>query len=201
MGLDIFALVTEWKPAVAAYREAGGLDFYWDANVARNERYYEGNQSDELPELPYLEEWDLPGGRRSFMAAAEYYDFVRPHLPEPIRAPADTAFGMVLPGYGFEDWLPEDRNELMIDASAPGDGALLYAMRPATARKVSEIEIDWASLQKIADEHPYPEDGPQHISDHRNLHADTLEWVAQAHLAAVASAAARGRGIIAIISQ
>jgi hypothetical protein len=197
MGLDITVLVTEWEPAVAAYR-ARGMDFFWDANVARNERFHAGDRSPDLPELPFLDEWDMPGGRSSFLHARESYDHLRPHVPPELRARLDTAFGAVLPGWDVE-WIPEDRDDLSTDAGVTRDhdGGLYYAMRPATAKTVAAIEIPWDELDRIGDEHPVPTDHPQH----EYLHATAIQFMAGAHLNAVADAAARGRGVIGLLTH
>src|SRR5947208_11901772 len=101
MGLNIYCLVTEWDPAVAAYRDAGGLGFYWDAGRVHNVEFADLDDDGAPPDLPYLEEWRMPGSLRNFAAAAEYYDFLRPHLPESIRVPADEVLSVVLPDSGF----------------------------------------------------------------------------------------------------
>ncbi len=197
MGLDITVLVTEWEPAVAAYR-LGGMDFYWDANVARNERFYAGSPGDDLPELPYLDEWDMPGGRSSFLQACDSWDHLRAFAPPALRASLDTAFGAVLPGWGV-DWIPEDRDDLSVDAGASPDhvGGLYYAMRPATAKAIAAIEIPWDELDRLDELHPVTEDTPEH----EYLHSSAIQFMAGAHLAAVAGAAARGRGVIGLLTH
>jgi hypothetical protein len=196
MGVDVTVLVTEWEPAVAAYR-AGGMDFFWDANAARNERFYAGDRSGALPELPFLDELDMPGGRRSFLYPCEFYDHLRRYLPGDLRGRLDTAFGAVLPGWGV-DWIPEDRDDLSADAAVPadGEGGLYYAMRPATASAIAAIDVPWDELDRVGDLHPVPEDEP----NHEYLHSDVLRWVAGMHLEAVADAAAQTRGVIGLIT-
>ena len=66
MGVEIHALVTDWEAAVAACREAGGLDFYWDTD-----------------ELPYADEFYLPSGRRYHEVAV--CGGGRDHRPRPPR--------------------------------------------------------------------------------------------------------------------
>lgn len=196
MGLDITVLVTEWEPAVAAYRR-GGMAFFWDANVARNERFSAGDRSADLPELPFLDEWDMPGGRRSYLYPCASWDHLRQYVPADLRASLDTAFGAVLPG--DSDWIPEDRDDLSSDAGADPDyaGGLYYAMRPATARAIAAIEVPWDELYRLDELHPVPEDNP----DHEYLHASAIQIMAGAHLNAVADAAARGRGVIGLITH
>ena len=195
MGLDITVLVTEWEPAVAAYR-LGGMDFYWSANVARNERFYAGSPGDDLPELPYLDEWDMPGGRSSFLYACDSWDHLRAHVSVELRASLDTAFGAVLPGE-YVDWIPSERDDLSVDAGVvSSSGGLYYAMRPATASAIAAIEVPWDELDRLDELHPVPGDNP----DHEYLHASAIQFMAGAHLAAVADAAARGRGVIGLIT-
>lgn len=198
MGLDISVLVTEWEPTVAAYRAAGGLDFYWNANVARNERFYAGDRGDDLPELPYLDEWEVMGGRSSFLYPCDSWDHLRAYVPDGLRASLDTAFGAVLPG-DFVDWIPDERDDLSLDAGIAGDssGSLYYSMRPATAKAIAAIEIPWDELDRLSELHPVPEDNP----DHQYLHAGAIQWAAGTHLRAVAEAAALGRGVIGILSH
>ena len=198
MGVDVTVLVTEWEPAVAAFR-VGGMDFFWDANAERNDRFEAGDRSGDLPELPFLDEWDMPGGRSSFLYPCESYDHLRRYLPDDLRGRLDTAFGAVLPGWDV-DWIPADRDDLSSDAAIPApddDSGLYYAMRPATARAIAAIDIPWDELTRVSNLHPVPEDQPYH----EYLHADVLQWTAAMHLHAVADAAARGRGIIGLITH
>ncbi len=184
MGADLYALVTEWAPAVAACRDAGGLDFFWDAE-----------------DLPYADEVDLPSGR-GYYEAADYYEFVRPHLPAHLREPADAAFRMVVPGWGW-DWLPDDRDDLSADAGVQCDGALIYALRPATAAAVHAIDLPWDELREIGERHPIPDErrAPPRQHMYMVLDWDDFEWRMRAHLDCVADAATTGRGVIAIVSQ
>lgn len=69
-------------------------------------------------------------------------------------------------------------------------------MRPATARTIAGIEIPWDELYRIGELHPVPEDNP----DHEYLHVDAIQMMAGSHLNAVADAAARGRGVIGLIT-
>jgi hypothetical protein len=196
MGLDITVLVTEWEPAVAAYR-ANGMDFFWSANAARNERFSAGDQSEDLPELPFLDEWDMPGGRRSFLYPSESWDHLRVHVPAELRARLDTAFGAVLPG-DYAEWIPEDRDDLSVDAGIThhDGGGLYYAMRPATAKAIAAIDVPWDELYRLDELHPVPGDHP----DYGCLHAMAIAVMAGMHLNAVAEAAARGRGVIGLIT-
>lgn len=184
MGVDIYALTTEWAPAVAAYRDAGSLDFYW--------------QTDELP---YLDDCSLPGGK-AFLEAGYYYDLLRSHLPPQLREPADLAFGLVLPG--DEEWMPADRDDLTADAGT-GDGLdIIYAFRPSRAAEVGDIAVPWAELRAIADDHPVPPELVAPPGTRNGMYAvldwDVFEWHAGTHLNTVAAAAREGRGIITVLS-
>ena len=183
MGVDIYGLVADWDATVAAAREAGGLDFFWDVD-----------------ELPYADEFYLPSGRR-YYEVADYYGYVRRHLPGRLRAPADAAFGMVCPGWG-EEFLVEDRDDLSADAGVQC-GDLIYAFRPATARAVAAIEVPWDELRAIGERHPIPDDCTDPPREYLNtvLDWDDFEWRIRTHLECVADAAATGRGVLAIISQ
>jgi len=195
MGVDITVLVTEWEPAVAAYR-ANGMDFFWEANADRNDRLDEGDRSGDLPELPFLDDWDMPGGRRGHLYPCKSWDHLRPHVPTELRARLDTAFGAVMPGE--YDWIPEDRDDLSVDAGVThhDGGGLYYAMRPATARTIAAIDIPWDELARLGELHPVPEDHP----DHEFLQVMTISLIAGPHLNAVADAATRGRGVIGLIT-
>ena len=194
MGLDVFALVTQWEPAVAAYRAAGGLGFYWDANVARNERFTAGDESDALPELPFLTEVQLPGGRSSYLWAGEYYDFLRPYLPAPMRAAADATFGLLLPHLDL-DWAPPRRDDLAADAGTEPSGNVLYALRPESVRAVLAGQPPWDDLLAMAEQHPFaPEPQPEYVND------STFQVTAGQHLATLARAAEGGHGVVTVIS-
>jgi hypothetical protein len=197
MGVDITVLVTEWEPAVAAYR-ANGMDFFWDANADRNDRFDAGDRSGDLPELPFLDEWDMPGGRRSFLHPCEFWDHLRPHVPVELRARLDTAFGAVLP-VDCVDWVPEDRDDLSVDAGIThhDDGGLYYAMRPATAKAIAAIDVPWDELDRLSELHPVPEDHRYH----EYLHVSVLTFTASMHLSAVVDAANSGRGVIGLITH
>ena len=194
MGLDVFALVTQWEPAVAAYR-AAGLGFYWDANVARNERFTAGDESDALPELPFLTEVALPGGRSSYLCAGEYYDFLRPYLPTSMRAAADATFGLLLPHLDL-DWAPPRRDDLAADAGIEHDGNVLYALRPESVHAVLAGQPPWDDLLAIAAQHPVAPGPPQseYVND------STFQVTAWQHLATLARAAQDGRGVVTVIS-
>lgn len=200
MGVDICALVTEWEPAVAAYRAAGGLDFYWDANVARNERFAAGDESDDLPELPYLVEVDLPGGRSSYLAAGEYYEFLRPHLPAAMRAAADATYGLLLPHLGPE-WAPELRNDLAADAGIQACSDVFSALRPESVRDVLAGQPPLAQLLAIAEQHSLALETDVHLSLHHLVNDGQFEMTVRAHLATLESAAENGRGVVTIVSQ
>ncbi|TDP92818.1 hypothetical protein [Labedaea rhizosphaerae] len=194
MGVDVFALVTAWEPAVAAYRAADGLDFYWDANVARNQRFLAGDESDDLPELPFLTEVELPGGRSSYLCAGEYYDFLRPHLPTPMRAAADATFGLLLPHLGPE-WAPPRHDDLAADAGIEPSANVLYALRPESVRDVLAGQPPWEEVLAIAERYPVrPEPEPNYANE------DTFQLTAWQHLATLASASADGRGVVTVIS-
>jgi hypothetical protein len=193
VGIDVFALVTEWEPAVGAFREAGGLDFYWDANVARNDRYTAGADSDDLPELPYLTEVDVPGGK-GFLEPAAYYDQLREHLPPSLRDPADALFGMIVPGDDFYEWISEDRDDIVTDSGVSG-GGMLYSFRPATAAAVAALTVPWDDLAAFAEAHPVHDDGLRYFPQWSGV-----EWVVQAHHRCAQSAAEQGRGVIMVLS-
>jgi hypothetical protein len=69
-------------------------------------------------------------------------------------------------------------------------------MRPATALAIASIEVPWDELDRLDELHPVPEDNP----DHEYLHSSAIQLMAGSHLAAVADAAARGRGVIGLIT-
>jgi hypothetical protein len=69
-------------------------------------------------------------------------------------------------------------------------------MRPATAAAIAAIEVPWDELYRIGELHPPPDDHP----DRDYIGVSGLEWGASGHLSAVADAAARGRGVIGLIT-
>lgn len=119
-------------------------------------------------------------------------------MPPDLRVRLDTAFGAVLPGWDV-DWIPEDRDDLSPDADAAPDyrGGLYYAMRPATAKAIAAIEVPWDDLYRLGEQHPVPADHPEH----EYLDVGVLAIAAGAHLNAVADAAARGRGVIGLLTH
>jgi hypothetical protein len=121
-----FGLVTDWLPAVAAYRDAG-VDGLWE-------------------DPPFATVQDYPGGW-AFRAAEFYYDSLRPFLPAPLRAPADAYWSVI---YGDER--PDD---LAADSGVPHepDERLWYAMRPSTAAATLALAraVPWTEIGAIAD--------------------------------------------------
>ncbi|MET9264516.1 hypothetical protein [Amycolatopsis sp. NPDC004079] len=186
MGIDVFALVADWAPTVAAYREAGGSGFYWDYD-----------------DQPYFTEHRLPGGK-AFLEAGQYYDLLRPHLPERLRQPADAVFGQVLPCAVVYDWTAEDRDDLAADAGLDGSGDVIYAFRPDTAAAVARLPVPWEELAAAAEEHPVPGEHLAPAGTRAGMWQvvdwDSFHWHASAHLAAVTDAVQAGRGLVTMVS-
>ncbi|MBC6461337.1 hypothetical protein [Actinomadura sp. HBU206391] len=203
MGTDVFALVTHWEPMVAAFRAAGGLDFYWEANVRQNEElqaaWAAGRSAPpgDMPNLlPYADEHDFWGGR-AFMVAGEYYDSLRPHLPPDLRDPADAFVRMLYPD-NFRTGYETRSNDLSVDAGAPCDPDVLYAMRPATVRAALDraAAVPWAALARIGDRTTLPErPDSRYVPEYATWEAivhHQREWLHEA--------ATTDRGLVVIMS-
>jgi hypothetical protein len=204
MGTDVFALTTRWEPMVAAFRSAGGLGFYWDANARHNEEPRatwaagERSASSGPPNLlPYATESDFWGGR-AFVVAGDYYDCLRPHLPVGLRKSADALMRLLYQGV-FD---PDPRawsDDLSVDAGVPRDPDVLYAMRPATVRTALDRDgaLPWADLARVAGRVTITEPwGRRYVPDYT-----AFESVIQHQRAWLREAAAADRGLVVIISQ
>ena len=200
MGIDVFALVTDWEPTVAAFRRCGGLDFYWNANLRLNEGLEAARVAggpvlleDDPEPLPYAVTRDFPGGR-SFLEAGFYYDFFRDHLPPAVREPADAFLHMLH---------PEERertDDLSADAGVPPDAGVLYAMRPATVRTALSraAAVPWTAMAEIGERTVVPEmSGSRYVPDY-SVFADYLVHRQHGWLL---EAAAAGRGLVAVLSH
>jgi hypothetical protein len=196
VGTDVFALITQWDPIVADFRAARSLDFYWDAYDPYNDAFLAaqaaGRPTPEPPEqlLPYAVERPYRGGF-SFVAAGWYYTFLRPHLPDDLRASVSTFLDLV---YGEDR--PDDLHE---DAGVRTDPSTFYTMRPATARlaHTHAEAVPWDALEEAAADIVVPEMvNDRHIPDFESaliaIHRQR-DWIAEA--------AATDRGIVVIISQ
>jgi hypothetical protein len=163
MGIDIVCLVVDWESAVAAYRQKG-LAFYWNACLARNERYTASGASwpyppglDELPGLPGAADLDVWCGTRAFHLVSDFYeDAFRPALTDELR----RAFEPVLPLLALceEIAVPFDRQCLLTDtglAEPPtSESWPLYALRPNTVGEVLDAaqSLPWPELDKFVDD-------------------------------------------------
>jgi hypothetical protein len=176
MGTDVYGLVTDWERVVADCREAGGLDFFWDADM----------------ELPYADVVELPGGRARYELSV-YYDRLRPHLPARLRDDADTVFGPTIPDMSY-DWQQGKVDDLSADTNVRCGADVMVAMRPATARAFAAIDLPWDDLDAIGKR--LPDD------DSRTLvpRWDAFHWRMGALLRCVHDAAAAGRGVVVIES-
>jgi hypothetical protein len=197
--MDVYALITQWDPMVAAYRDAGGLGFFWDANLRQIEELDAAEAAGkpisykDIPDrLPYAIERDFGVGR-SFMEASRYYYYFAPHLPPAIRDPADAFVDMLYP----DD--PADSDDLSADAGAPRDGNVAYAMRPATVRTALDraAAVPWTAMAEIGERTVVPEMADsRYVSDYA-MFADCVfyqqrDWLREA--------AAAGRGLVVILS-
>lgn len=141
MGYHAFCLITEWPPAVTAYREAGGMDFYWHADDPVDL---------DSPTLPYTIERDFMGGW-AFQAAVFFYESLRPHLPDPVLRPTDAYLEMIYSEVRDAPYI----NDLARDAHiepGKGDTYLWYAMRPDTASRAARLAdaVPWSRIESVA---------------------------------------------------
>ncbi|MFC3492610.1 hypothetical protein [Glycomyces rhizosphaerae] len=149
MGIDIYALIMDWKPAVEAYRAAGGLDFYWDASaqidfeVERARRRRTPLPWPEVPQVvPFAEEqWAPPG--KAFTAAGTFYLELSDHLEPELLARTAPVFDTIYPQK------MSDINDLKADSGGPDDFDVLYALRPSSVELMLErIEaLPWEAMR------------------------------------------------------
>jgi hypothetical protein len=205
MGIDIVSLSIDWETAVAGYR-ANGLDFYWDAVQARNERFTAaGNPApcppelDELPGLPGAEDPDLWCGTRAFHLVAYFYeDALRPALTDALRSACEP----VLPLLALceEIPVPFDRQCLLTDtglAEPPASGGSpLYALRPSTVREVLDAarSLSWPELDDFV------EDLDDDITEVEGYSYVMLRSFALQQLDCLRQAAQRDHGVVLILS-
>jgi hypothetical protein len=141
MSYQPICLITEWLPAVAAYRAAGGMDFYWQADEPPDL---------DTPTLPYTIERDFFGGW-AFQEAAWFYQSLRPHLPAPVLQPTDAFLKMIYPEACDGEYI----NDLATDANVePGtEDHMRYAMRPSTVTQAVTLStiVPWTQIETIGD--------------------------------------------------
>lgn len=202
MGIDIVCLTVDWESAVAGYREKG-LEFYWDACQARNERYEAAGspwpsppELDELPGLPGAEDPDLWCGTRAVYLMADFYeDALRPALTDELRRASEP----VLPLLALCDEIPVsfDRQCLLTDAGLtepPADGSRpLYALRPSTVHKVLDAAgtLSWPELEECAG---------QDVARFEGYDIFLLQSFARQQLDRLRHAARHDHGVVLILS-
>jgi hypothetical protein len=178
-------LITEWQPMVGAYRAAGSMDFYWDADDPVDL---------EAPTLPYTIERSFFLGW-AFQAAAWFYESLRPHLPHGVLQPSDAFLTMLYP----EAVDGQPVNDLATDAgiaSGTGDN-LWYAMRPSTVTRAVGLSdaVPWAQIETIGES-----------ADHLTIDEDYMPdvgWfltVLSHHQQWLREAAETGRGVVVLVS-
>lgn len=199
MSVDVVALITSWEPMVDAFRSARSMDFYWDANVQRNEMLEAAQAArkpidlDALPDiLPYAHEHPFSLGR-SFLSAKEYYDTLRNHLPAHLQPSLEAIMCTLYPEWPVED------DDLSTDSGAPRDSCVVYALRPSSVRAALERfdAVPWTALEQLNEQHALPTmDEERHVPNY-----DSFELVLHSQLAWLDQAASSGRGVVAVISQ
>jgi hypothetical protein len=179
VGVDAYGLIAEWEPVVAAFREAGGLDFYWHTA--------EPDYDDDV--LPYAIELYQPG--RQVWQAGNYYAYtMRDRLAEADRALADGYCSMI---FSSLDSAPDD---LSIDAGVPHDGDVEFAMRPATVLDAvaRAAVLPWRALEEAGE-------SIGTVSElGREFGFAGFEYAVRTYTSWLTSAAADGHGFVAIIS-
>jgi hypothetical protein len=195
MGIDIYALIVDWEPAVDAYRAAGGLDFYWDASaqidfeVERAGRERTPLPWPEVPEVvPFAEEqWAPPG--KAFTAAGTFYLKLSDRLEPELRARTDPVFDTIYPQ------MLSDINDLKADSGGPDDFDVLYALRPSSVKVVLErIEaLPWEGMRAAGEgiDLPYMRQGPGYGMDFSQF-----EGIIAGHVGWLREAAASDRGVL-----
>jgi hypothetical protein len=195
MGIDIYALIMDWEPAVEAYRAAGGLDFYWDASAridfevekARRERT--PLPWPEVPEaVPFAEEqWAPPG--KAFTAAGRFYLELSDRLEPELLARTEPVFDMIYPQ------TLSDVNDLRADSGGPDDFDVLYALRPSSVKLVLErVEaLPWEAMRAAGDgiDLRYMGQGPGCGMDFSQF-----EGIVGSHAGWLREAAAADRGVL-----
>lgn len=186
MGYDAFCLVTEWPPAVVAYRETCNMDFYWLADEPTDF---------EAPTLPYAVERHFWGGW-AFQAATFFYESLRPHLPGSGRETAEGFLRMIYPETCGGDII----NDLAEDAgvSPSEDDSLWYSMRPGTVvQAVARADaLDWSQIGAVAGAV-----ADQLSTDDRYMpDVDWFRHVVDIHAQWLREAAETGRGAIVLVS-
>ena len=206
MSVDVRLVAVDWDPAVAAYR-AAGMNFYWNACLARTERLVRGETSAEpaegpgsLRDLPFVAEYHLDFSP-SFVQIADYYDEgLRPHLPRELREATDALFTILALPSG-QDWESDyrDRHELFLDSGRvdPLDGELpvQYALRPASvhALLVGFDALPWEEVARIADQHAESGPGPDGVD------FEVFEMLIYHHLAHLRTAAGANQGVLLFV--
>lgn len=195
MGIDIFALIMDWEPAVEAYRAAGGLDFYWDASaqidfeVERARRERTPLPWPEVPEVvPFAEEqWAPPG--KAFTAAGTFYLELSDRLEPELLALTDPVFNTIYPRW----W--SDVNDLKADSGGPEDADVLYALRPSSVKLALErIEaLPWEAMRAAGTgiDLRYAGQGPGYGMDFPQF-----EGIITSHVGWLREAAAVDRGVL-----
>lgn len=183
---------------VGAFRSAGSLDFYWDANARRDELLLAAQAAgkpidlDALPQLlPYAWEHRI-SGRFGFIEAPWFYDALRVHLPARLRTPTD-AFVRTL--YA-ED--PADSDDLSADSGTRNDHCVLYALRPSSTRAALERfdAVPWDALSQLGERRGAVTPASGYMPDYAAFETvlyQQREWLSDA--------AAHDHGVVAIISR
>lgn len=195
MGIDIYALIMDWEPAVEAYRAAGGLDFYWDANAqiefASERARTQGTPLPwpEVPEaVPFAEDqWAPPG--KAFTAAGRFYLELSDRLEPELLARTDPVFETIYPEK------LSDINDLKADSGGPDDFDVLYALRPSSVKLALErIEaLPWEAMRAAGEgiELPYGSRVPGYGMDFSQF-----EGIVLSHVDWLRKAAAADRGVL-----
>lgn len=195
MGINIYALIMDWQPAVEAYRAAGGLDFYWDASAQIDfamERARRGRTPLPWPEAPEVvpfaeEQWAPPG--KAFTAAGTFYLELSERLEPEFLARTDPVFDTIYPHK------LSDINDLKADSGGPDDFDVLYALRPSSVKLVLErIEgLPWDAMRTAGEgiDLPYMSQAPGYGMDFSQF-----EGIVSSHVGWLREAAAADRGVL-----
>ncbi len=171
MGTDVFALVTEWKPMVDAFRATGNLDFVW-------------RSSSILPYAATQPFWCGP----ALVTADTYYEMLRAEMPADLVAEVDPFVRMLYPGNR------SGTDDLAIDAGHAPDPVVFYSMRPQTVRVTWEhaAAMSWEWLRLAG--------GHLRIGDRYVPDYDTFEAILDAQFGWLRHAARLDRGLIVVVS-
>ncbi|MGW6504787.1 hypothetical protein [Nonomuraea angiospora] len=143
----------------------------------------------QLPGIPGVEVRHMPGPGMPLIEAGWYYGRFRDTLPDALRRPADAFVALLYPGSAGAPGKVHD--DLCVDTSVPLTSPVVYGLRPATVRRAvrHEAAVSWAALRDVAD-----------TAGELDAY-ETFEIAMMCQLRWLIEADARGRGVIALLSQ